>query len=268
MLLPRKFRWTVGASVSALSLVVTTSARADEAVEDRKAPEPPRAWLYGEGADNLEKGRASATSTFTYTDPTGAMRPLAMNVGVAGALYELRAHIGVGHGLSVEIAGANEGFWNDGAPSAFSTGLSASLFANGGTRISAAIGALRETTGSMGAWATLALSEEVGRFRLLANVHGEHVVAPARDALDLMVTAGASYKIVGPLRAGMEYVAQDIEAAFDDTADAEGGMRHLIGPTLAIEIPESRFSIAGGPAFGLSAGTPSSMARAAIAYSF
>jgi hypothetical protein len=78
--------------------------------------------------------------------------------------------------------------------------------------------------------------------------------------------AGASYRVLGPLRAGVEYVAQDLEGAFGD--DAEQGMRHFVSPNLAIELPARRLTISGGPAFGLSPGSPPSMGRVAIACGF
>jgi hypothetical protein len=97
-------------------------------------------------------------------------------------------------------------------------------------------------------------------------VHGERVFAPGRDSIDVMVMAGANYRVAGPVRLGVEYVAQDLEGAADP-GETEG-MRHFVGPTTSIELLGKRLSLTAGPALGLSPNSPRIVGRAGLAYAF
>jgi hypothetical protein len=134
------------------------------------------------------------------------------------------------------------------------------------THLVLSAGYLRELEGGNGAWARAAITQDIGRFRLAATVHGEHVFLPGRDSLDVMVMAGANCHVAGPLRAGVEYVGQDLEEAF--SKEAEGGARQFIGPVMSLELFKDRLSIVGGPAVGLSYASPKILGRAALAYGF
>jgi len=102
--------------------------------------------------------------------------------------------------------------------------------------------------------------------RLAATVHVEHVFAEGRDPLDLMVQAGASVRVVGGFRLGAEYVGQDLEEA--GSPEAEGGIRHFLGPTASVQLVRDRLSIVAGPSFGLSHRSPEVIGRAAAAFGF
>jgi len=127
--------------------------------------------------------------------------------------------------------------------------------------------------GDNGMWYQAALSGDIGRLRLVGNFHAEHIFANGRDPLDLMVDLGASYRVAGPFRAGVEWVGQDLEESF--TPAAEGGARMFFGPTASAQLLENRLSIVAGPAIGISqvAGgiggeAPNFIARAAASYGF
>ncbi len=122
------------------------------------------------------------------------------------------------------------------------------------------------SSGANGAWGQLAISGDVGRLRLAGTVHGEHVFATYRDGVDMMVQAGASYRVAGPFRAGVEYVGQDVEETF--SAAAEGGARHLVGPIASLQLLDSRLSIVSGPAVGLTSTSPTFVYRLAASYGF
>jgi hypothetical protein len=125
-------------------------------------------------------------------------------------------------------------------------------------------GWLRELGGDRdGAWLRLTVAQDIERLRLGATVHGEHVFATGRDPVDVLLLAGASYGLVGPLRAGLEYVGQDLEESWGD--QAEGGARHLVGPELAVELLRRRLSISGGPAFGIGSQSPAFSGRFSMA---
>jgi hypothetical protein len=120
--------------------------------------------------------------------------------------------------------------------------------------------------GANGAWAQVSVAGDVGRLRLAGAVLGEHVFADYRDAVDVMVTAGASYRVAGPFRAGIEYVGQDIEETF--SPEAEGGARHLVGPTASLQLVGERLSIVSGPALGLTSTSPTFVYRVGASYGF
>jgi hypothetical protein len=106
---------------------------------------------------------------------------------------------------------------------------------------------------------------DVGALRLTASALGEKAFAANRDAIDLVMTAGASYELWQTLRLGAEYVVQDLEGAWEHD-EAEGGVRHFVGPTIGVHV--GRAQIGAGPAFGLSASSPRYLGRLAAAYSF
>jgi hypothetical protein len=97
-------------------------------------------------------------------------------------------------------------------------------------------------------------------------VHGEHVFAAGRDTVDVLVMAGASYALAGPLRAGIEYVAQDIEETFAD--QAERGVSQFLGPQVALELLAKRLSVAAGPAIGLGSQSATYSGRLSLAYEY
>jgi hypothetical protein len=81
-----------------------------------------------------------------------------------------------------------------------------------------------------------------------------------------MVQLGASYRVYGPFRAGVEYVGQDLEETF--SPEAEGGARHLVGPIASLQLLESRLSLVSGPAVGLTSTSPTFVYRLAASYGF
>ena len=81
-----------------------------------------------------------------------------------------------------------------------------------------------------------------------------------------MVKAGASYRILDWLRAGVEWVGQDLEEQFKDAS--EGGARHFVGPTASLHLLQDRFTLVAGPSVGLSTQSPKVLGRIAVAYGF
>jgi hypothetical protein len=241
--------------------------RPDVAAPRRPAIAAP--WLYGDDASAPDPLDAVAVSRFTFTNAgSGAIRPFAASIGRPGALVEAGGVVGLTRKLSLEIMGINDPLAAAGAAaSGMIAGLRFTPLGARDARLAISGGVMREIGGAGGVWARVSVARELGRLRVAAMVHGEHIFAPQRDALDVMVTAGASYRLVGPLRAGVEYVAQDVEETFADDG-AEAGMRHFVGPTIGVELADKRFTLTGGPALGLSRGSPTSIARVALAYSF
>jgi hypothetical protein len=123
--------------------------------------------------------------------------------------------------------------------------------------------------GDNGMWFQGAISGDVGRLRMVGNLHAEHVFATGRDPLDIMVDLGATYRFIGELRAGVEWVGQDLEEVF--SPGAEGGARMFVGPIASYQLLRERLSIAAGPALGLSqtpGEAPNFIGRVGASYAF
>jgi hypothetical protein len=123
--------------------------------------------------------------------------------------------------------------------------------------------------GDNGMWFQAAMSGDIGRLRLVGNVHGEHIFAEGRDPLDVMVDLGATYRLVGGFRAGVEWVGQDLEETF--SPGAEGGARMFVGPIASLQLFHDRLTIVGGPAIGASQASgeaPQFIGRIAASYGF
>jgi hypothetical protein len=111
-----------------------------------------------------------------------------------------------------------------------------------------------------------ALAGDIGRLRIGGMLHAQHTFADGRDPLDIMVDLGASFRVIGGFRAGVEYVGQDLEESF--SPGAEGGARHFLGPVASLQLWNNRLTLVGGPAIGLSALSPDFVARVAASVGF
>jgi hypothetical protein len=125
---------------------------------------------------------------------------------------------------------------------------------------------------------------DVGRLRLAAMAHGEHVFRDGSDPIDLMATLGASVRVVPAFRLGVEYIVQDIEEAFasggGDAGDAdsnvpgaaEGGVHQFVGLTGSVALLRRKLFINFGPALAfrpeLASGQVTPVGRAVVSYTF
>lgn len=123
-----------------------------------------------------------------------------------------------------------------------------------------------QSGGVNAAYFQVAMSGDIGRLRLAGTFHGQHTFADGRDPLDILVDLGATYRITGGFRAGVEYVGQDLEESF--SPGAEGGPRHFIGPIASLQLWRDRLTLVAGPAVGLSYISPDFAARVAASASF
>ncbi|HEY2516049.1 MAG TPA: hypothetical protein VGI39_34495 [Polyangiaceae bacterium] len=288
-----------------LTWVLAPAARAAEGGPDVPPPEDEaakhaidRTWLYADDARVAAPLTVVAMTNVSYTD-TGpspsridspypsTYRALAGNTAQPGAMVSAGAEVGLFPRVSIYALG-QMGFGSDlaGTNAGAVAGMRFLLTPPGWQHFHLAVSAgyLREawsgptynddtdtwtpasSHGNNGAWLQAAVSGDLGRARLAGTLHGEHVFADGRDALDVMVTAGASYQIVGPLRAGVEYVGQDLEEIA--SPGAEGGARHFAGPMVSMQLLRDRLSMVAGPAFGLSDLSPRLLGRLAVAYGF
>jgi hypothetical protein len=120
--------------------------------------------------------------------------------------------------------------------------------------------------GDNGMFLQAAIRADIARLRLGGMLHGEHIFADGRDPVDVMVDVGASYLLVGTLRAGIEYVGQDLEETF--SPGAEGGARHFLGPIASAQFFGDRLTLVVGPSVGLSRISPDFAARAGASLGF
>ena len=276
------------------------------APDDASRHEIDRTWLYTDDARVAAPLTLLVTSSLSYTSvgnspsrvvnpfpgcpaPCNTYNALGANTGLPGGMLQVGAELGLVQRLSV-MAVAQVGVGGaDNVPSpnvGALVGLRFQVFPSEWRNLHLAIsgGYLREAwqgpvyddddnvwrpgspNGDNGAWIQVAFSGDFGRVRVATTVHAEHVFADGRDPVDIMVQAGASYRVAGAFRLGLEYVGQDLEESFDP--GAEGGARHFIGPIASLQLMNRRFSLVAGPSFGLSSTSPDVLGRLAAAYSF
>lgn len=259
LLLPALARAGEGDGESLLGTATTTAPPAGAKVEDR-------AWLYNDPTRLPAAGHTVAFGRFTYSGGNSLTRPFAANIAERGALFEAGAEVGLGHGLALTALGAQSQATT--SRTGAMVGLRWSLLPDSieNTQIVVSGGALRELGGSAGAWGRVAIGQDMGPARLAASVHAEHVFDPLRDPLDLMFTVGASLPVVDGLRAGVEYVGQDLEETFADSA--EGGARHLAGPVVSAVLLGDRMSLTGGPALAFGNTTTRLVGRVGMSLQF
>jgi hypothetical protein len=275
-------------------------------VEDPTRHEIDRTWLYADDARVAAPMTVTATSSLSYTSvgtspsrvvtafpgcpsPCSTYSTLGGNTAVPGGMLQVGGELGLLPRLSVMAVGQVGMGGSDGVPSpnvGALAGLRFQVFPSEWRTLHMAVsgGYLREAwqgpaynddtgswtpgnpNGDNGAWVQASFSGDFHRLRLATTVHGEHVFSAGRDPVDIMVQAGASYRVAGPLRAGVEYVGQDLEESFSNAA--EHGARHLLGPIASVQLLDSRFTLVAGPSVGLTPRSPDVLGRIAAAYSF
>jgi hypothetical protein len=266
----KRERWAVAMACSFVAWAGAPPAHAESPSETTavaSTPEiAPRPWLYLDDPSLPTVLRAVVSSRATYTSGPSPTRPFGANLARPGGILEVGGEVGLLKHLSLaaSVLGGGQEF-GIGALA----GLRWAPFEGHWKTTHAVVsgGWLHELDrADDGAWVRIALTEDIERLRLGATVHGEHVFASGRDPVDVLVMAGASYALAGPVRAGLEYVAQDLEESLGD--QAEGGARHFLGPQMALELLDKRLSIAGGPAFGLGPQSPTLSGRLSLAYEY
>jgi hypothetical protein len=268
----------------ACAMLLSSNARAlgDEIEPDPRATLPlerdpalfpsERPWLYVDDAQIAKPGAVTAYTRGTYTS-VGASptRPFGGDLAHPGSVFEAGAEVGLTSWLSASASGFGAWLSRDGTSdgvTTFGTMLGfrlAPLDLGPSTHVSASGGFLREMSGAQGAWGRVSLAHDFGRATISGTVHGEHIFQTGRDGIDLMIMAGASYRLTSVLRAGLEYVAQDLEGVLGDDGE---GMRHFVSPTLGVDLLDRRLMVTAGPALGLSKSSPSMLGRLGIAYAF
>ena len=248
----------------ALVLAATAPAFADD-VATTSTTSPTRAFAYVDDARIPQKNQVIGVSTVTMTSGGDASRPFAADLARPGGVLESGAEVGLGKSLSVSMSGFHDGLYGlDSTSSGVSGALRFSPL-TGGTRLVASFGALRDLSGHAGVFSRASFAADLGALRLAGGFHAQHLFDPTRDALDVMLTAGASVALPSALRLGVEWVGQDLEGALDPLE--KEGVRHFVGPTLGFAFGKN-LSATAGPALGLSPGSPRTVGRFALVCSF
>jgi len=226
-----------------------------------------RSWLYNDAARVAAPGHAIGLARATYG--TGSpTRAFAGNTGTAAGLLEVGGEVGLADRLSAVAIGAQGENAGGSAQTGGMLGLRWSVLPGsvGSTQLVLSGGFIRELQGHSGAWGRLTLGYDAGRARFTTSLHGERIFTAGRDSVDMMVTAGATVSVTEIVRAGLEYVGQDLEGVLAD--EAEGGARHILGPVVSAALWSQRVSLVGGPALALAAGQTRALGRVAVACQF
>ncbi len=257
------------------------------------SPDVKRPWLYNDDPTIPAPMHvvASLSDTFSGNDRS-VSRAFASADDGPGAKLAANAQLGLAHMLALDVTGV-VGLWgaSEVPTTAIHGGVGGGLMAGvrfapfdgakHGFRLAIAGGYLMDLDQASGMYARVSATYEVGRVRLAAMAHAEHVFRDGSDPVDLFATAGVSVRVVPVLRLGVEYVVQDIEEAFaskdDDDSDsapvpgaAEGGVHQFLGVGGTLELLHHRLFINVGPAlaFRPEIGQVAPVGRAVVFYSF
>lgn len=119
-----------------------------------------------------------------------------------------------------------------------------------GPRFGLSLGVSRDWDNVKSAFSRITGSFDALKWKAGGSMRFERAFDKSRDGMDLTTSVGLHHKIAGQVYGGFEAVGQDLEG-FWDKEEAEGGARLLVGPSINIAKPDSRFSFSacGGPVF-------------------
>lgn len=254
---------------AALMLAAASAQAAEDrggAVDDRNQVERP--FLYLVDPHGPAPRQVLAGYDLAFSSGAGAIRPVPGHLDQEGLVHAFSLEAGVASRLSIygtAMIAQPIGHSDVGAV-AVEAGARVLLTPPRDRRLRVMLQAslLREFGADLGAVGEVTASYDLGRVRLAAALHAEHIFAAGRDPLDVYAVAGASVRVARPLRLGLEYVGQDLEAAFDG-AEAERGVRHYLGPDAALALLQHRVLITAGAAVQV-ARAPGLLARAGLTY--
>lgn len=257
-----------------LVALVAGAARPVGAAEDRpvtdaaeRAPyEQP--FLYMTDTHGVAPRQVVAGYSLAYSSDAGAIRPVPGHFDQQGVVHGVALEAGLLSRLSIYGTAliAQPLGQSDVGNVAVQAGARVTLTDPRARRLRLVVqtGFLREFGADYGLVGEVTGSVDLGRVRLAAALHGEHIFAHGRDPIDLYVVAGVSVRVHRLVRVGAEYVAQDLEAAFDGD-EAERGARHYLGPDVALALFGDHLLVTAGAATEL-ARRPGVLARTAVSY--
>jgi hypothetical protein len=282
------FRFTVAACAflfapSALAQNVAYSEPDKVDAPKKESSDVSRPWLYNDDPTIAAPMRVVAAIGDTYSgNDKSTTRAFSSHDTGPGGKANVSLQLGLVRMLALDVTGVLGGYG-----SAISGGVMAGARfapfdqAKHGFRFAIGAGYLLDLDQASGAYARVTASYDVGRVRLAAMVHGEHVFRTGQDALDVFATAGVSVRLAPAFRLGVEYIVQDIEEAFasSGTVDpdnaplpgkAEGGVHQFVGLGGTFDLLHHKLFINFGPAlaFRPEIGQVAPVGRALVSYSF
>ena len=275
-------------NVAACALLLAPSALAQSEPDKVDAPKKEstdvsRPWLYNDDPTIAAPLRVVAALGDTYSgNDRSVTRAFASHDTGPGGKANVSLQLGLVRMLALDVTGVLGGYG-----STISGGVMAGARfapfdqAKHGFRLAIAAGYLLDLDQASGAYGRVTASYDIGRVRLAAMVHGEHVFRDQSDALDVFATAGVSVRLTPAFRLGVEYIVQDIEEAFassgpvdpDDEpvpGKAEGGVHQFVGLGGTFELLHHKLFINFGPAlaFRPEIGQVAPVGRALVSYTF
>jgi hypothetical protein len=257
------------ALVTAFALPARAADAADDRpVDTRPAPTAEQPFLYLVDPHGPAARQVMTGYSLAFSSNEGAIRPIPGHFDAEGVVHTLALEVGVlsrlrlyGTTMIAQPIGTS-----DVGAVALQAGARVLLTPPAWQRFRLMLeGAfLREFGSDVGLIGEVTGTYDLGRVRLAMAVHAEHLFAAGRDAVDLYSVAGASVRVLPIMRVGVEYVAQDLEAAFEDE-EAEGGARHYVGPDVAFALHKNHLLLTAGTAVQI-ASAPGILARATLNY--
>jgi hypothetical protein len=119
-----------------------------------------------------------------------------------------------------------------------------------GARLGLSMGVSRDWDNVKSLFSRVTASVDIANWRMGGNMRFEKAFDSSRDKVDFITSVGIHRKISGIVYGGLEAVGQDLEG-FWEKDEAEGGAKLLLGPSINISNPNSKFSFSacGGPVF-------------------
>jgi hypothetical protein len=276
-------------TLAACVLLAAPSALAQEAVSADKVDAPKnestdvsRPWLYNDDPTIAAPLHVVAAIGDTYSgNDKSTTRAFSSHDTGPGGKANVSLQLGLVRMLALDVTGVLGGYG-----STMSGGVMAGARfapfdgANHGFRLAIAAGYLLDLDQASGAYGRVTASYDIGRLRLAAMVHGEHVFRTGQDALDVFATAGVSVRLAPAFRLGVEYIVQDVEEAFASSGPvdpdnvmpgkAEGGVHQFVGLGGTFDLLHHKLFINFGPAlaFRPEIGQVAPVGRALVSYSF
>ncbi len=153
-------------------------------------------------------------------------------LGAQGVETGARLRLGLG-AATIEATGARI----DGARSGWTGGVEVLTRVvdsqRAGVDLDLAAGVRRDGLGALVPRARVVVGRTWGRLNTQVSALAERPLASHRDALDVVLGAGAAWRLTPFASVGVEALAEDVEG-FWDASEAEGGVHALVGPVVRL----------------------------------
>jgi hypothetical protein len=187
-----------------------------------------------------------SSSRLAFSAAGGEGWPVARLPLSTGAAFETVTELGFGGSVSLQVSGlrGDEAVDASGAR----LGMRWAPVAWRSTRVVVSGGLVQQLTRTGGAWAAFALEQSIGIVRLATSMQAERSFTAASDPVDVRFAAGADVTLGNGLRAGVEYVARELEETVSNGND--GGANQIFGAVVGARTPGRQARAFPGPGPG------------------